>query len=107
MKISANKFLDDCHPSTEWRGKKIPESEKPVDGSFFLFPDVVHRTICRSEDCGASVTKAFWEGNPWLVYFQKLLSRTFSTLLLCGYKINDFQWDCQVLSLRYSATDPR
>ena len=38
MKISANKFLDDCHPSTEWRGKKNLESEKPVDGSFFLFP---------------------------------------------------------------------
>ena len=71
MKISANKFLDDCHPSTEWRKKKIPASEKPVDGSFFLFPDAVHRAICRSEDCGASVTKAFWEGNPWLVYFQE------------------------------------
>lgn len=50
MKISVNKFLDDCHPSTEWREKKIPESEKPVDGSFFLFPDVRNGTYDTKTD---------------------------------------------------------
>jgi hypothetical protein len=36
-----------------------------------LFADAAHRTICRSKDCCASVTKPHFGGNPQLIYFQK------------------------------------
>jgi len=36
----------------------------------------LHRTIYRSEDCIASVTKQYFGCNPQLIYFQKSTSQT-------------------------------
>ncbi len=74
-----------------------------IVGNHHLFADAVHRTICRSNDCGASVTKLYLGGNPQLIYFQKSLLSPFMGLLLCGYKINDFQREKQIDSTNVTA----
>ena len=68
-------FLDACYPSTEWREKKIPESEKPGDGSFFSFPDVAYL-------------------HHWL-----LVTIHFNRYNLCFYKYTECRDKCKSLYL--------
>ena len=50
--------------------------QHPMRNNLELLSDAVHRTICRSKDCSASVTKPLFGYNPQLIYFQKSTSQT-------------------------------
>lgn len=111
--IAGTSLLDELMPyeiTDVCNGFADKEAEE-VDEEIFYYtndsdlklPDAAHRTICRSKDCEASVTKLHFGCNPQLIYFQKSHLRPFTGLLLCGYKINDFQREKQIDSTNITA----